>query len=48
MPEECLKKLGMSEERYFGKDNLTGNRLHKAYKSVGKGDETIVKTFDDK
>ena len=20
MPEECLKKLGMSEERYFGKD----------------------------
>ena len=22
--------------------------LHKAYKSVGKGDETIVETFDDK
>ena len=45
MPEECLKKLGMSEERYFGKDNLTGNRLHKAYKNVCKGDGTIVETF---
>ena len=38
----------MSEERYFGKDNFTGNRLHKAYKSVGKGDDTIVETFNDK
>ena len=39
---ESLKKLGMGEERYFGKDNFTGNRLHRAYKSVSKGDETIV------
>ena len=31
----------MSEKRYFGKDNFTGNRLHKAYKNDG----TIVETF---
>ena len=45
--EESLKKLGMGEERYLGKDNFTGNRLHRAYKSVSKGDETIVDTFND-
>ena len=33
--EESFKMLGMSEERYFGKEYFTGNRLHKAYKNDG-------------
>ena len=45
--EGSLKSLGISEERYFGKDKFVGNRLHKAYVSVQKDDKTIVSCFSE-
>ena len=45
--EESLEALKMSQERHFGGDSMNGNRLHRGYESIRKGDYTLTCCFKD-
>ena len=42
-----MAALKMSQERHFGGDSMNGNRLHRGYESIRKGDYTLTCCFKD-
>ena len=45
--DECLGKLGMTAQKYFGGEAMVGNKVHLGYESFRRGADTLVQCFND-